>query len=159
MSNANQKPTKQEEIRLTPIANGTVLDHLPVGTALKIVEILKLEPNHAISMAINTESKKHGKKDLLMMENRVLSKIEIDKVGMIAKGATLNVVENHSVKEKKIIELPKTAFGVLKCNNPNCISTIEEIQTRFSVTENPLSAKCYYCERKMNESEIKKAIK
>ena len=150
---------KQEEIRLTPIANGSVLDHLPVGTALKVVEILKLEPNHAISLAINTESKKLGKKDLLMMENRFLSKTEIEKIGLIAKNATLNAIKNRVVVEKQKIVIPKNAVGVLKCINPNCISNAEEIASKFAISENPLKAKCYYCEKTLNESEIAKAIK
>ncbi len=149
-----------KEIRLIPIADGTVLDHLPVGTALKIVEILKLQPNNAITLAINTESKRLKKKDMLMMENRFLSKQEIEKIGLIAQDATLNEIKNHAVAKKQKISLPKEAIEVIKCINPNCITNIETtIPTRFSVSENPLKAKCHYCEKSLGENEIAKAIK
>lgn len=154
-----EKMTDAKEIRLTPIANGTVLDHLPVGTALKIIEILKIEPKHAASVAINIESKRLGKKDLLMLENRFLSSIEIEKIGLIAKGATLNIIESNVVSKKQAIELPKKAFGVLKCMNPNCITNKEDIQTKFFISENPLKAKCNYCEKTISGEEIFKAIK
>ncbi len=148
-----------KEIRLTPIANGTVLDHLPVGTALKIIEILKIEPKNAASVAINTESKRLGKKDLLMMENRFLSSQEIEKIGLIAKDATLNVIQNNHVSSKQIISIPKKVIEVLRCLNPNCITNKEEISTKFFISENPLKAKCNYCEKTISGEEIFKAIK
>lgn len=151
--------TGTKEIRLTPIANGTVLDHLPVGTALKIIEILKIEPKNAASIAINTESRRMGKKDLLMMENRFLSSMEIEKIGLIAKNATLNIIENNKVSKKQAIEIPKKAFDVLKCMNPNCITNKENISTKFFISENPLKAKCHYCEKTISGEEIFKAIK
>ena len=64
---------KADDARLKPISSGTVLDHLPAGTALKILKILNLEkPENAVTVAINTESKsgKEGKKDLVLKNYR-----------------------------------------------------------------------------------------
>ena len=150
---------KNDDIRLTPISDGTVLDHLKVGSALKILELLKLENQHAITLAINTESGKLGRKDLVFIEGKELSAEEINKIALIARGATLNIIKNSNVSSKSRIELPKSVNGAIKCINPNCITNAESIATKFSISDAPLRAKCHYCEREMNESEIFNSVK
>jgi aspartate carbamoyltransferase regulatory subunit len=151
---------KESDIRLTPIKNGTVLDHLPVGTALKILEILQLsKPEKAVTIAINTESKKMGRKDLVFLEGKELKKSEIEKIGLLARGATMNLIKASEVKSKTAIELPEKAIGIIKCMNPKCISPIEGLETKFFILQKPLRAKCFYCEKTMGEKEIANAIK
>ncbi|MBI2530550.1 MAG: aspartate carbamoyltransferase regulatory subunit [Candidatus Diapherotrites archaeon] len=150
---------KNDDIRLTPISNGTVLDHLKVGSALKILELLKLGHQHAITLAINTESGKLGRKDLVFIEGKELSGEEINKIALIARGATLNIIKNSNVANKNKIELPKSVNGTIKCINPNCITNAESIATKFSISDAPLRAKCRYCEREMDESEIFNSVK
>ena len=151
---------KKDDIRLMPISNGTVLDHLKVGSALKILELLKLGHQHAITLAINTESGKMGRKDLVFIDGKELTPEEINKIALIAKGATLNIIKNSNVASKSKIEVPKSVNGTIKCINPNCITNAESIATKFSISESPaLKAKCFYCEREMNESEIFNSVK
>lgn len=151
---------KKDDIRLTPISNGTVLDHLRVGSALKILEILKLNTEYAITLAINTESAKLGRKDLLFIEDKELTSDEINKIALIASGATLNIIKDSNVASKQKIALPKQANDIIKCINPNCITNAESISTKFTISSNPvLKARCFYCEREMNESEIFNSIK
>ena len=151
---------KKDDIRLIPIANGTVLDHLPVGIALRIIEILGLDESHsAVTLAINTESKRLGKKDLVFIEGKELSKEETDKIGLIAAGATLNLIKGSGVRKKEKITMPDHADGLIRCMNPKCITTIEKLPTKFSIRKKPLRAKCEYCEKEMSEQEIFKAIK
>ena len=151
--------TETKEIRLTPISNGTVIDHLPPGTALKIIEILKVEPKDAASIAINTESRSTGRKDLIMLENRFLNEQEIEKIGLIAKNATLNTIKNRKVAEKTKIGIPKKVSGIIKCINPKCITNAEPINTKFYIKNEPLEATCYYCQTTMNENDIVTSIK
>lgn len=148
------------KFRLSPIDNGTVLDHLPVGSAIKIISLLGLDiTTGAATMAINTESKGGSlRKDLLFIENMELTEMDLQKIGLIAHGATWNTVKNKAVVEKKIIVLPKTVRGVLHCFNPNCITNAEPIMTRFEITERPLQATCHYCERSMDSNAISKSI-
>ena len=150
---------KKDDIRLTPISNGTVLDHLPAGTALRILEILQLSKSDgAVTIAINTESKRLGRKDLVFIEGKELSKNEIGKISLLAQGATLNIIRNREVAKKEKIALPNFVEGVLQCQNPICITNHEKIPTKFLVSNAPLQAKCFYCENRMNEKEIAKAI-
>lgn len=149
------------KFRLTPIDNGTVLDHLPVGTAAKIVQLLGLDvTSGAVTMAINTESKDGTKrKDLLFIENIELTQTDLEKIGLIAQGSTWNTIRNKSVERKQLIPLPEVVRNVLKCPNPVCISNAESIPSRFFVQKNPLQAVCYYCERTISKTDLLKAIK
>lgn len=151
---------REDDIRLTPLKNGTVLDHLPAGSALRIIEILGMgSSENAVTIAINTESESRGKKDLVFIEGKELSEEEIYKIGLIAAGATLNFIQDSEVKKKEKIEMPDHADGLIKCMNPKCITSIEGLPTKFSISRNPLKAKCKYCEKEMNEQEVFKAIK
>lgn len=151
-----------KELHIKAIKEGTTIDHIPVGKALKIAEILGLESlgrDAAAAIALNVESKKTGRKDLVFIENKDLNEDEVNKIALIAEGATLNLIKGHEVTKKMKILLPKTVEGILSCINPNCITNHEIITTRFSIQENPLKAKCFYCEKTMNEEEINKAVK
>ncbi|MDO8625803.1 MAG: aspartate carbamoyltransferase regulatory subunit [Candidatus Diapherotrites archaeon] len=150
----------EESIRLTPIGRGTVLDHLPVGSALKIVRILGLDPvAGAITIAINTESKRTGHKDLLFIENRELSENEIEKIALIANGGTWNTVRDRHVVTKKTIERPSEVRGILECPNSNCIASRERLAGRFRIAPDSLSATCGYCERTISGNDIHRQIR
>lgn len=148
----------EKKIRITPLRNGTALDHLKPGTALKILGLLKTNGNKA-SIALNAESKRMGSKDLLFIEDRFLSKEELDKIALIACGGTFNLIKESAVYEKAEIALPEKVKGIIKCINPNCISNNDKIDSKFDITSKaPLKAKCFYCEAKMNEKEIANSV-
>ncbi|MFH1587378.1 MAG: aspartate carbamoyltransferase regulatory subunit [Candidatus Diapherotrites archaeon] len=148
----------KKEIKVTPIKNGTVIDHLPAGTALRVLRFLKLK-NNPITIAMNVESKKQGKKDIIFIEDKFLGEKEFAKIALIGKGATMNIIKNHEVKSKGKIEIRDFAEGIIKCINPNCISNAESIKTKFVIKDKPLKAVCYYCQKTMDELEIIESIK
>jgi len=140
-----------KELKVQPIKDGTVIDHIPPGNALKVLKILGLTekmPESVISIAINVVGKR-GKKDIVKIENRELKAEEVDKIALIAPNATINIIRNYEVAEKRKVEVPDEIVGIVKCSNPNCITNIKEpIKTRFVVkSRHPLKIKCYYCER------------
>ncbi|MFH0955156.1 MAG: aspartate carbamoyltransferase regulatory subunit [Candidatus Micrarchaeota archaeon] len=152
--------TSEIKPRLTPIDNGTVLDHLPVGSALKIIQLLGLDPTSgAVTVAINTESSKRGRKDLLFIENMELAGSDLEKIGLLASGATWNTIVNKIVAKKQVISLPETCHDIIKCPNPSCITNAEKIPTCFSISEDALSGTCYYCERTLEKKELLKCLK
>ena len=85
---------------LTPIKEGTAIDHLPVGSALRILELLKVEDN-AVTLATNVWSEKFGKKDLMFIENKKLNAEELEKISLLARGGTLNIIEREKVTSKE----------------------------------------------------------
>lgn len=152
-----EKETGGKKILLTPIKNGTAIDHLNPGSAVRVLEVLNIE-GFRISAGMNVESKKMGKKDLVFIDGKKLSEQEIHKIAIVGRGATINIIENSKVTKKEKIAVPPKVEGIIKCINPLCISNKEKILTKFSVKPRPIQAKCFYCETIMNEREIISSI-
>jgi len=139
-----------KELKVTPIKNGTVIDHIPPGLALKVMHVLKIpeKTSSAISIAMNVKSKM-GKKDIVKIENKELDKREVNKISLIAPKATINIIRDYGVIKKHRVQLPNEIIGIVKCSNPTCISNSREpVESRFIVvSKDPPHIKCYYCER------------
>lgn len=139
-----------KELKITPIKDGTVIDHITPGHAVKVLRILKIpeSTSSVVSVAMNV-SGKMGKKDIVKVENRELDPKELDKIALIAPKATINIIRDYEVAKKHKVELPDEIFGIAKCSNPTCISNAREpVESRFHViSKDPPRIKCYYCER------------
>lgn len=139
------------ELRVTPIKNGTVIDHIPAGMALKVLKILGIggSVSSTVTVAMHVPSKATGWKDIVKVEDRELSPREVDKIALIAPDATVNVIRNYNVAEKHKVRMPERAVGILKCANPNCITNMPEpVESDFSVTgREPVRLRCKYCDR------------
>ncbi|ASI99153.1 aspartate carbamoyltransferase regulatory subunit [Thermococcus celer] len=145
------------ELKVTAIKDGTVIDHIPAGKGLKVIEILHLNrPNGgALLLASNVRSGKLGRKDIVKVEGRFLSEEEVNKIALIAPTATVNIVRDYGVSEKFKVEVPDEITGILHCANPNCVSNHEHTVSRFHVvSREPLKVRCHYCERTMEGDEI-----
>jgi len=137
------------------INDGTVIDHIPATKALKVINILGLENEGILTIGIGFSSKKLGKKDIIKIENKYLKKEETDKISLIAPQATINIIKNGRLKEKRKIELPEEYVDIVRCLNPNCITTRDRVRTRFRVIRrSPLVLRCYYCERVVTYDEV-----
>ena len=139
---------KLREYRVFAIEEGTVIDHIPSPLALKVLQILGLPNEGIMSIGLNFPSKKLGQKDLIKIENMYLKEEETNKIALIAPTATINIIKNHKLIEKRKIRLPDIIIDIMRCPNPMCITNHEVIHTQFTISEKlPLSARCYYCER------------
>ena len=139
-----------KKLKITPIKNGTVIDHITPGFAVKVLRILKIteSTSSVVSVAINVKSK-IGKKDIVKVENRELDPKEVDKIALIAPKATINIIRDFEVVDKHRVKLPDEIIGFVKCSNPTCISNSKEpVKSKFHlVSKDPPIIKCYYCER------------
>jgi len=139
-----------KELKVTPIKDGTVIDHITPGRALKVLRILKIpeSTSSVVSVAMNV-SGKMGTKDIVKVENRELDPKELDKIALIAPKATINIIRDYEVIKKHKVVLPDEVVGIAKCSNPTCISNAREpVESRFHVIgKDPPRIKCYYCER------------
>lgn len=141
-----------KSLQISPIRNGTVIDHIPAGEAFNVLRILGIAgtTQETLSIATNVASGKAGRKDIVKIENRELKKEEVDRIALIAPQATLNIIRNYLVFDKKGVEIPKLLHGVIRCPNPGCISnTNEPIKSRFEVTGKGLH--CLYCDWYLTE--------
>ncbi len=138
------------------IKNGIVIDHIAPGKAMKLYEMLDLETlTCPVAIITNAGSKKMGKKDIIKIDG--VADLNFDIVGFIAPYATVNVIENGKIIEKKHIDLPETVVNIIKCKNPRCITTTEqEIEHIFTLTnKKKLEYRCIYCDTKAELDRLK----
>jgi len=155
---------KEDELKIKRIKNGIVIDHIRAGQALNVCKILNISPGtqKVISIAMNVESKKMGRKDILKIEERKLEIPEIHKIAIISPEATINVIENFEVKQKENVKLPEMISGIIKCQNPNCISNDpqEPVVSKFirKGAPNNFFLQCYYCGHIIEEEKLIESI-
>jgi aspartate carbamoyltransferase regulatory subunit len=140
-------PEERPTLVINPIRNGTVIDHITAGEALIVLRILGIvgRTTEAVSVATNVESHELSKKDVVKIENRELKTKEVDCIALVAPNATINIIRDYRVIEKKGVIIPKVLLGILKCPNPCCITnTNEPIFSRFEMYNK--KAVCSYCD-------------
>ena len=134
-------------MNIDSITNGFVIDHITAGRGMKLYDLLGLD-NLDCSVAIikNVASKKMGKKDIIKIDADIA--IDIDVIGYVDPGTTVNIIRNCELVEKRVLELPKMLTNVIKCKNPRCItSTEQEINHVFKLTDKDNGVyRCIYCE-------------
>ncbi|MDO5846481.1 MAG: aspartate carbamoyltransferase regulatory subunit [Methanocorpusculum sp.] len=139
--------TTLDGIIVSPIKNGTVIDHITPGEGLTVIRILGIgRGSHVtVTVASNVASSRGGRKDLVKIENRELLESEVDKISLIAPDATISIIRNFKVAVKKQVDVPADIVGVIKCPNPNCITnTKEPVESHFSL--HPRGFRCQYCD-------------
>ena len=130
------------------IKDGIVLDHITAGKAMDIYNILKLgELDCTVAMIKNADSPKLGKKDIIKIST--LLDLDLDVLGYLDPGITVNVIRNSEVAERRKVALPERVVGVIKCKNPRCITSVEqEIVHEFKLADrNKKIYRCIYCEQ------------
>ena len=130
------------------IKDGIVLDHITAGKAMDIYNILKLgELDCTVAMIKNADSPKLGKKDIIKIGT--LLDLDLDVLGYLDPGITVNVIRDSKVAERRKVGLPERVVGVIKCKNPRCITSVEqEIVHEFKLTDrNKKVYRCIYCEQ------------
>lgn len=145
-----------KEFKVTPIKNGTVIDHITCNMALKVLSILGITEggvNSTVSVLMHVPSGKANWKDVVKIEDRELDAKEVDKIALIAPFATINIIRNYNVAEKHRVKLPDCVKGIVKCSNLNCITNLKEpVESRFEVISyDPPNLKCWYCEREIED--------
>ena len=134
-------------MNIDSIKNGYVIDHITAGNAMKIYEALELNKiNAQVAIITNAKSQKTGKKDIIKIDEKI--DLDFNKLGFLEPGATVNVIENDVIVEKKILELPDIIEDVAKCKNPRCITSIERnLKQIFILTDRENKVyRCKYCE-------------
>jgi len=145
-----------DKLRVNKIENGIVLDHLPPGSALKVLAALGVTEEFpgTVSILMKSPSSRHGLKDLVKIEGKSLGKAELDRAALLAPHSTVNVIKGFKVVEKYRVAVPDEVVGVVRCPNEKCITNAEG-KSVFRVEErNPLKLRCAYCERLYHAAEL-----
>jgi len=148
----------KKELKVSAIKEGTVIDHIPTDRTFAVVDILDLEHHdNIVSIATNLPSKTLGKKGIVKVGGKFLTKDEVSKIALVAPKATVNIIKNYGVKQKIKVNVPKFIEKIIKCSNPNCVTNMEkDVTTKFYVLDkDPIKIKCYYCERSISSKDLK----
>ncbi|MEL9940127.1 MAG: aspartate carbamoyltransferase regulatory subunit [Ignisphaera sp.] len=154
---------EEPTLTVSKIRNGTVIDHIPAGKAMDILNVLGIDGKEGLRIAVlmNVESKKLGRKDIIKIEGRRLSPDDLNVIALLAPNATINIIEDFAVIEKYKVSLPNVITDVLRCPNPTCITNKkgEHVRTRFKLlSKEPLKLQCEYCGTVISESEVAKLV-
>ena len=139
-------------MNIDAITNGVVIDHIEAGKAMELYERLGLaEIDCSVAIIKNVVSKKMGKKDIIKIDGE--TEINFDLIGYVDPEATVNIIKDGVLCEKKSIEMPEELVNVLKCKNPRCItSTEQELPHIFKLVDREQGIyRCLYCESKAKD--------
>lgn len=127
---------------------GIVLDHIHAGGAMEIYNYLNLEKlDCSVAIIKNAKSNKMGRKDIIKIDQ--LIDIDFNMLAVLEPNMTINYIKNGERVEKKQLNLPDYIYGIIKCKNPRCITSIEqELPHRFKLTNREKAIyRCEYCEQ------------
>src|SRR6056297_2983616 len=151
----------EKKLYVDLIEKGTVIDHIKAGYALSVLKILRLDgkDNRLITVAINvkSESSDTGKKDIVKVANTYLDETQINQIALISPDCSVSLIEDYKVKEKFIVKVPDTIYGIIPCPNEKCITNKERepISPEFDViTQYPLKISCVYCDRILKRPDV-----
>lgn len=145
MENNNEK-----QLKVSAIKNGTVLDHIPSGQVFKVIDILGLyDSPHPVTFGVNLDSRSMGSKGIIKISERFFKDDELNKIALIAPNASVNIIRDFEVVEKKVLAIPETITGIVRCINPMCVTNHENISTKFKtiVKGSEIRLLCSYCEK------------
>lgn len=148
--------TKKEVLAVAALKNGTVIDHIPNESLFKVADLLGLkEISSSVTIGFNLDSKRMGKKGIIKVADVFFPESTINRLALVAPNAQINIIRDYAVVEKNRVALPDDILGIVKCNNPKCITNNEPMRTHFHVIDREkITLCCHYCERKVEKDEI-----
>ena len=144
--------TPQKQLLVAAIENGTVIDHIPAEKTFQVVSLLELDKMVTpFTIGQNYSSEKVGKKGLIKVFDRFFTDEEISRLSVVAPKVVLSNIKGYEVVEKKTVETPDELKGIIRCNNPKCITNNEPMQTVFRVVNKQLgTVRCHYCDKEQD---------
>lgn len=148
-------------LSVAAIQNGTVIDHINAGEALRIVHLLDLlEKKRKVTIGLNLPSQRMKFKDIIKIENHVINHKEANEITVFAPEVSINVIENFEVVQKITTTLPPNITNVFECANPACVTHTETVETFFNIEAQGkvVNLTCKYCEKTFNRNQVKVKI-
>ena len=150
---------EQSELMVRRIKEGTVIDHIDEGKGIQVLDALRIDGKDGslITVALNVPSGKSKKKDIIKVENKFLKDDDTNKIAVIAPKATINIIKNYKLIEKRRVALPNEIDRIFRCSNPDCITnSTEHIESVMDlIDKETMILKCRYCARILDVNKIK----
>ncbi|MGV8983384.1 aspartate carbamoyltransferase regulatory subunit [Clostridium sp.] len=134
-------------VTINSIKRGIVIDHIKAGVGIKIFKYLGLDnADYTVALIMNATSKKLGRKDIIKIENEI--DIDYTVLGFIDPNITINIISGEEIENKVKLRLPDKIEHVIKCDNPRCITSVEqEILHSFYLADREKGEyRCIYCD-------------
>lgn len=146
----------KKEMLVAAIENGTVIDHIPTDKTYHVANLLGLlNMKTPITIGYNYPSKKVGRKGIIKVSDKYFTDDEISRLSVAAPNVVLNIIKDYEVVEKKTVEIPDELHGIIKCNNPVCITNNEPMKTVFHIVDKEkVICKCHYCDKEQELSKV-----
>ena len=141
--------SNKTERQVAAIKNGTVIDHIPAEKTYQVVNLLQLETlDTPVTIGYNYPSNKIGRKGIIKVSDKFFTDEEISRLSVVAQNVVLNIIHDYEVVEKKTVKTPDELRGIVKCNNPKCMTNNEPMHTVFHVVNKEKGIlKCHYCDK------------
>ena len=136
-------------MNIDSIKDGIVIDHITAGNAMRLYQLLHLdELSCSVAIIKNVHSRKMGKKDIIKVDSRI--DVDLNVIGFVDPGATVNIISDSKLVEKKNVPAPKLLKGVICCKNPRCITSTEQGLIHIFRLADPEKKiyRCIYCDTK-----------
>ena len=146
----------KKERLVAAIENGTVIDHIPAEKTFQVVNILELQNlSTPVTIGYNFSSSKVGCKGIIKVSDKFFTDDEISRLSVVAPNIILNIIHDYEVVEKKQVITPDELHGIVKCNNPKCITNNEPVSTIFNVVDKEAGTlKCHYCDKEQQMDKV-----
>ena len=150
---------QESELIVRRIKEGTVIDHIDGGKGLKVLDALEIDGKDGslITIALYVPSGKYKKKDIIKVENRFLKDDDTNKLAVIAPSATVNIIKDYKLVEKRRVSLPNEIERIFRCSNPDCVTnSSEHIESVMDVIDKDGRVlRCRYCSRILDVNQLK----
>ena len=136
-------------MNIDAIKNGIVIDHIHAGGAMELYRLLNLDKlDCTVAIIKNAPSGLMGRKDIIKIDS--MTDIDLTVIGYVDPGATINVIKDGRLFEKRKLTMPEKIVNVLRCKNPRCITSVEpDLPQIFRLTSpGTHTYRCIYCETK-----------
>ncbi len=140
-------------MNIDSINRGIVLDHIRAGHSMEIYSALGLdELSCSVAIIRNVKSPAMGRKDIIKIDEDI--DIDLDVLGYLDPGITVNIIVDGVIAEKKHLALPERLVNVITCRNPRCITTAESgLDQIFRLTDREKRVyRCAYCDARAKET-------
>ena len=139
----------KNELVVAAIENGTVIDHIPAEKTYQVANLLQLQDMETpVTIGYNLPSKKIGKKGIIKVSNKYFTDEEINRLSVVAPNIGLSIIRDYEIVEKKTVKTPQVLKGIVKFNNPKCITNNEPMATIFHTVDALLGIiRCHYCDK------------
>ena len=134
-------------LNVDQIKNGIVIDHIKAGLGLD-------KAPYNVAFVVNASSGRMGRKDIIKIDNTI--KINFDILGLIDPNITVNIIENEKITGKIKLQLPQRVEDVLRCKNPRCITSTEQVLHIFHLADpGQKRYRCEYCDETRSAADFR----